>query len=276
MKNKFMLLIILMLILLTSVGCDTHSLLTFTLPKLKTYGDFLYRIVYTTEDGSITYKDPGYYYKEPYIVLCGLSEEGKQKEFVVVPRMIEGYEVKNLINPHSFIEDCWEPSENLKKIYVPCKMDFDESMITNTSNFPKFEKFIMVSSETDHRLYEGKLYLTSYHKDETENSTNFFYIGKYTGGGYCYFANVSFMYNYEGAENYGYYWIDDLDYGSLIEYIPDPPIREGYRFVAWYKDKECIFKWNFSVDRLNEIKYNSDGEVIYQELRLYAKWEEVE
>ena len=263
-----------MLILLTSVGCDHSVLFTFVNPKISTYGDFLYRIVYTTEDGSITYRNPGYYYEEPYVVLCGLSEEGKQKEFVVVPRMIEGYEVKNLINPHSFIEDCWLNGENLKKIYVPCKMDFDESMITSAS--PEFEKFIMVSSESDHRLYGGKLYLTSYHKDETKNSTNYFDGCKYNGGVRCYFANVSFMYNYEGAENYGYYWIDDLDYGSLIEYIPDPPIREGYRFVAWYKDKECIFKWNFSVDRLNEIKYNSDGEVIYQELRLYAKWEEVE
>lgn len=37
------------------------------------------------------------------------------------------------------------------------------------------------------------------------------------------------MYNYEGAENEGYYWVDSYDQ-SLIEFIPPEPQREGYTF----------------------------------------------
>ena len=43
-------------------------------------------------------------------------------------------------------------------------------------------------------------------------------------------ANVSYYYNYEDAENYGYYWADDCDYGGKIEFIPEEPEREGYEF----------------------------------------------
>ena len=39
-------------------------------------------------------------------------------------------------------------------------------------------------------------------------------------------ANVSYMYNYEGAENEGYYWVDSYDQ-SLIEFIPPEPQKRG-------------------------------------------------
>ena len=89
-------------------------------------------------------------------------------------------------------------------------------------------------------------------------------------------ANVSYNYNFNGAENDGYYWIDDYDYGSKIEFIPPEPKRKGYTFGGWYKEPECKNKWNFETDVLPEkrTETNEDGkeEVIYQETRLYAKW----
>lgn len=45
-----------------------------------------------------------------------------------------------------------------------------------------------------------------------------------------YAANVSYFYNYEGAPNDGYYWLDDLEDGETIKYIPENPTREGYLF----------------------------------------------
>lgn len=93
-------------------------------------------------------------------------------------------------------------------------------------------------------------------------------------------ANISYYYNYENAENGGYYWIDDCDYGGKIEFIPPDPVRDGYTFGGWYKEAECINAWNFGADTLpekqTETQENSRGETeevtVYQETILYAKW----
>ena len=80
------------------------------------------------------------------------------------------------------------------------------------------------------------------------------------------------MYNYETAENEGYYWVDNFDYGTRIEYIPENPEREGYTFDGWYKEPEFVTRWDFERDTLPIQQLNADGEEVYQETRLYAKW----
>ncbi len=59
-------------------------------------------------------------------------------------------------------------------------------------------------------------------------------------------ANVQFMYNYEDSANLGYYWIDDLEMGETLSYIPPNPTRAGYTFAGWYKDSECTIPYNFA------------------------------
>ena len=70
--------------------------------------------------------------------------------------------------------------------------------------------------------------------------------------------------------------IDDYDYGEKIEFIPPDPEREWYTFEGWYKEPECINKWDFETDTLpeevTETNENGEEEVIYQETILYAKW----
>ena len=59
-------------------------------------------------------------------------------------------------------------------------------------------------------------------------------------------ADVQFIYNYDEAPNYGYYWIDDVEDGERIEIIPPEPKREGYTFGGWYCEPECITEWDFN------------------------------
>lgn len=40
-----------------------------------------------------------------------------------------------------------------------------------------------------------------------------------------------------------------------------PPTRDNYKFLGWYKDKDCTVKWNFQTDKVTE------------DITLYAKWE---
>ena len=90
------------------------------------------------------------------------------------------------------------------------------------------------------------------------------------------------MYNYEGAENEGYYWADSYDQ-TTIDFIPPEPEREGYTFGGWYKEPECINKWDFETDTLpeekteqNQTKVNGKNitkeTVVYQQTILYARW----
>ena len=52
----------------------------------------------------------------------------------------------------------------------------------------------------------------------------------------------------------------------------DTEVNDGYTFDGWYKEKECINKWNFTVDALPEKILDENKEVLYQETILYAKW----
>lgn len=86
-------------------------------------------------------------------------------------------------------------------------------------------------------------------------------------------ANTSYMFNYEGAPNEGYFFINDFERGGKIEKTPYEPQRERYTFAGWYKEPECINVWNFEQDTLPAAEYDENGELIYTETKLYAKWE---
>ena len=53
--------------------------------------------------------------------------------------------------------------------------------------------------------------------------------------------------------------ITKVERGSLVT-KPEDPTRNGYEFVAWYKEAEYINEWNF------------DSDTVHRNLTLYAKW----
>jgi hypothetical protein len=50
---------------------------------------------------------------------------------------------------------------------------------------------------------------------------------------------------------------------------PSEPIREGYIFEGWYYENQ---KWDFDNDVVT-IEFDEEGNRIYEEFCLYAKWE---
>ena len=54
---------------------------------------------------------------------------------------------------------------------------------------------------------------------------------------------------------------------------PYNPRREGYNFLGWYRDEECTVPWNFENDTV-EILFDEEGNRIYEEIKIYAGWEE--
>lgn len=234
---------------------------------VKTYGDFYYQILAKNEEGVDVLPEKG---ENPFVRIQGLSEEGQKKEIVVVPQYIDGYEVKQLGFNYGFgvVDGIWQ-SDILKKVFIPFNVYIS---VDTFQQCPNLEKIIMLVHSTD--LYNDgnkkSTFLTSF-LHTTKNETNM-YTGPNINSHFFYFSNISFRYNYEGAPLDGYYWIDDYHYGTKITYIPENPTREGYIFVGWYKEPECITPWDFDTDTLPEAKYNEEQEEIYQETILYAKW----
>ena len=86
-----------------------------------------------------------------------------------------------------------------------------------------------------------------------------------------YSSNTSYMFNYEGEPNEGYFFINDFERGGLIENTPYEPRREGYTFAGWYKEPACVNAWDFTKDTLPEAEYDEEGNLLYVETKLYAK-----
>ena len=201
--------------------------------------------------------------------ITGLTEEGQQQRFLVIPEEIDGVKVytigeRPLLQMWSSIGYADICSDKLEKIYIPFSTEIISGSFRNSSNLMK-----VVSIRDDYYINGFEYSIKRCYSREV-------YIERgYTRNCYV-MSNVSYFYNYETEENYGYYWIDDWDYGGKIEFIPPEPEREGYTFGGWYKEPECINKWNFETDVLpeerTEINEEGEEEVVYQETKLYAKW----
>ena len=230
--------------------CVSISFVGCLLKKYDTYNSeyFIYQV--SRENG------------EAYIV--GLTDFGKEQEYLVVPEFLDGRKV-NCISEGQFDiyetqktygepEDINYESEKLKKVFIVSNIAVVNAWLSS-GLFSKKEVFYISNSEAKLKNYVYRTKL----KGEIDSDV-------------VTAANVSYYYNYENAPNDGYYWIDNYGYGEEIEYIPANPIRDGYTFGGWYKESECISIWDFETDSLPQGKYDENEVRIYQETKLYAKW----
>lgn len=208
-------------------------------------------------------------YDSNEIGILGLTDNGREQEYLIIPDIIDGKRV-NYIGCHtglevSKIEEKYGDakyaqikSEKLKKVFITSKISITRFIFDPEKPFvdcPKLEAVLYIFND-DECIFGEDIYTSSfmsYHK-----------------------ANVSYFYNYEMSQNDGYYWIDNYAYGKKIEYIPKSPIRSGYTFDGWYRDPECINVWDFERDTLPEAQYDEGAMEIYQETKLYAKWIKVD
>ena len=262
-------------------------------------------------------------------VVHGISLQGSAKTDIVVPEQINGKipmiptEYARYVNTNA--EVSCKSFKNIKKIFLNYKTNQNFTQQDLITQALLWYKKSQVTYNVQMRLdYESKvqhvfenqglkLYGGVFVNDSTltEGGNKFFsnscvaqnYIGEnglvYAGiidwdSSFPYInfllANVQFLYNYDGAPNQGYYWID---YCNLSKpYRPADPTREGYRFAGWYKDKEFTKALDFS-QTITTSKLIGEGWQLsdyaypdhYSSLKLYypadyvcyiyAKWEKV-
>ena len=203
------------------------------------------------------------------VSILGLTDKGREQEYLIVPEKIDGKDVVALsyndYNEKKIEEKFGDKkysglrSDNLKKIFIIPKIQVKNMDVFQCAK--NLYGVFYLSNESTVR--EGVNHYNYYYTKENE-------VPKFTRDGRI--ANVSYYYNYEQAPNNGYYWIDNYNYGEKIEYIPPIPERDGYAFDGWYKESDCINKWNFETDALPQAQVDDQGQEIYQETKLYAKW----
>ena len=120
------------------------------------------------------------------------------------------------------------------------------------------------------KMYQSKKELYGQDYNIIEICNYKFYVEGYDP--FIQIANTSYMFNYEGEPNDGYFFINEFERGGLIENTPYEPRREGYRFAGWYKEPECVNAWDFCKDTLPEAEYDEEGNLLFVETKLYAKW----
>ena len=197
------------------------------------------------------------YYGKDYevVFIDGLTENGTKLKNIVIPLEIDGIPVTKYTGIAT--------APNLRKIIVSYNMTrinsfggiAPGSMFVN--DWPDDLKVLYVSCEYRRgMIMEPDFYIaTEALESYQENIPN---PTVYT------FANMQYMYNYDEAPNKGVFFIDDLDVGETLEVIPETPKREGYTFVGWYAEAECVN--GISLDGY----VKDDEEIVY----LYAGWRE--
>jgi uncharacterized repeat protein (TIGR02543 family) len=221
------------------------------------------------------------------VYLVGFTELGLEQSELVLPQEINDIPVADFGYGKGYLRykhyGSFE-SEKLKKLYIPFTLKgwdmFGESNLPNCYNVKICNLSFFYAGEAGN-IFSYKLY------NELLNNTETTHTLIVKGEGRQILANVSYMYNYDDAENEGYYWADSYD-NDIITFIPPEPTRANYTFVGWYKEPECINIWNFETDKTGDElvidvetlpssynKFSPNFPPQYDEnsgIRLYAKW----
>ena len=215
-----------------------------------------------------------------YAIILQFSEQGKEKEVIIVPKEIDGYPIvqygDNLrgIAPPPVV---YMESEKLKRLYfTDSNFKIDEYCALRKCLNLQYIFYVGTAKDGTYVDWINKggdsLILTSKNCDVYvyyQIYKNMYGDNKRT---HTLPGNVTYYYNYEGSPNDGYYWLDNYDYGEKIQYPPENPAREGFMFYGWYKEAECVNKWEFETDALPDSLPDGNGGEVYQETKLFAKW----
>ncbi len=210
--------------------------------------------------------------KEAYLV--GFTELGLEQKYLILPEEFDGIKLAGL--GYARILNYGEEHvgslihNTLKRLYIPFETTKDNWRTDYAGG--GFNNVLIVKIYRSNFYFpcKGVVYGYNEYLNLTENRWEG--VAHYNN----FLANVSYMYNYEGAENEGYYWADSYDQ-TTIDFIPPEPKREGYTFGGWYKEPECINEWNFETDVTDivlpfQIGDSKNKYCLDETTCLYAQW----
>ncbi|MCM1532824.1 MAG: InlB B-repeat-containing protein [Ruminococcus flavefaciens] len=244
--------LLLLAVLVTAfTGCMRSDMTSEEFWNVKESGDFLY-YVRTSGDKKVAW-------------IVGFSEQGKEKELIVIPTELEGY-TSYIPQLTLFAYNPKFESEKLKWVYFYAK-DTPFRAFQRNSDTPNLEKAtsIYYHQYMEDGIYEqwtGETYC--YIKDESVT------LETYRNNA-CFLLNT-ISYNDSNDEwRSDLYWSDHYEEDQIIDVIPPVPEREGYVFAGWYEDSECtkpyVFEEVFFAIEEPETRFGLGKAKVF-----YAKW----
>lgn len=201
----------------------------------------------------------------------------KEKKELIVPSNINDIPVVSMGEENG--KNNKLKSQNLEILYLTEVMYFPEEAIFE--DCPNLQKVICLSKDWNE---EAKMYgenaKNQYHM--VNNTKQYFNIYFYLDVSVIKFWTRSHLYRpgnvvYFLNEQEDIYYIDFCE-NITNDNLPKEPKRDGYKFIGWYKEKECINEWDIEKDVLPEIKRYGERNDFdfkqYEVTKLYAKWEE--
>lgn len=199
-----------------------------------------------------------YYIQDGEVEICGLTQLGYEQSTLVIPAYLGGYPVTRFGGYREFMWDDINP-ENLTKIIFLSNNTYYSGM--NTYNGPyRILKVILSDFDINNisnRYMSGETQFYT-HADLCDELNELIEIPE--TGAEVLPTNVSFMYNFNGAPNEGYFMLDHVEEGQKL-FCPYEPMRSGHSFIGWSLDPQS--------DTVVDI---SSVNVLNEEIILYANW----
>ena len=285
MKKKFVILILIIFSLFV-VGCGQAG--SYTFDYVISEGDVVY---YTDNSGDIV----------------RFSEEGQTKDTIIIQYYRvskDGKYYQSTLRPFGY----WVKLEStqLRDLYVPNLILVNDKYGLSIGVHPKMPNLerLFSASGADLYLHYENFKGTQYYPNI--DGINSYEIVEREDGSKDAIANVSYYINpftyYSDGQKFEssstiisiggkkvesssiLYFLDDVD-GEKIKNIPQLPVlclsgaffnpthQKKYCAIVdgWYKEPECINKWDFEKDIVPKKMYDEEGKYLYKETRLYAQ-----
>lgn len=222
--KKIIALLCVMILGVASFGCSGEE-------RFTVYGDFICEI------------------DDQYIILRGLSKEGKKKNAIIVPNEIDDYHVQVDAKPIKTRGVNWE-SKVLEKIYL------SNDVMVIDGRFAIDIVGLKYVIRMEKSAYYFPLILNDDVIEITQEKSN---------------MNVIFSSEKPMSFQEEIYWMDIVTDGK-IEVMPPEPVQYGWDFGGWYKEKECQNAWDFENDVVPTPEFDEQGRCT-NPTTLYAKWD---
>lgn len=215
----------------------------------------------------IAYKEGELYYyvKDDSAIILDVDYSLKEREELVIPETLGGYPVKQIgdyqqkgiMGGSKYFYGIG--AKNIKKIVLnhDCYLfdcgikQFDGDIIVNANVY-------VLSS--GYRNYESSEKIDGKYIAANNIQINVEFEKYYRFNLFCYEQANDIKYEAMGGNLRTFHTI--VRDGCYLN-LPQDPVRDGYNFVGWFKEEECLNEWNF------------DEDIVEEDITLYAKWIEV-
>lgn len=203
--------------------------------------------------------------RDGYCKLIGISEEGAKKETLVFPAILDDFLVDNIGHQVGYHSSYTVLITNAKNVYFPSVYIQPDIIGYELDDEHKINIYAANSSRS--------IYVDVEYRENTNIFITYdeyaFYVDTFEDLSSNYKpANVCYYIDEETA-----FFVDDCD-GTVVNVIPPVPYKEGYVFKGWYKDLEYTTLWDFENDVVPAKEYDENGNYIFSETKIYAKWEQ--